>query len=719
MKTLLITNSIEISEKYICQQLQTAWDNEIIKDNRKKSKYFLKESDYFKIFDNQDKYNALDMNFIPEVIFIVPELNWSNDDVNEGYDIARELITKKYKTDFIQLVFLSVLERTTLKKISDVRNKSFVEAFPHVCLLDSNPGIQFSYYSDIHYKLIKHLAISDEGRLQRISHEMNSVKTNISKETREVGYNRKDLIAKLEELSLFQQWTGIKITDEIEKANNATANVQLASISKTTENIIDEIDLKLSSKDVSDEIKTRDKTKYKVFIIEDDKEYRKFFSETFSRFYTEVYPDKNDSFPVNRTTQKFTISEAEDIIKTIGESFNIFLLDLLYKDDDGNWLNFNGLDLYDLVKTVNPYAVRLIITSLPRGIVAKLAEVIKNDTEKPNIDQVYTKKYGFDYLKDTIIESIESINEECKAKEKSKSMWMPFPRAGIFDGQMIPTLLYELFYDRADEYHETVNRALNFYNFFLQEKTLKSNSNWNGELISPKQKDKIRSEEFLKKLPIILTYRLLALQFFSKKDNKIIIPVNSWKEILSNISNIAAENFTKDFNTKLGLHKVRTVSEKLTTHTTYQILVQNLFPHEIEFILSIKYSYEEYIADKSLNEEQASLFKEFIIKGGMILYESWSELLLDYNPYNGYENVIENEAIVKNIDSKILNYRNLIDYLRSLFTNFNKDPDGFKLIISDILTSQIQNVFTDDLICDLYDNLLNVLESNSSDSTER
>ncbi|OFY91351.1 MAG: hypothetical protein A2266_09245 [Bacteroidetes bacterium RIFOXYA12_FULL_40_10] len=716
----MITNSIESSKTYICQLLQTVWDTEIIKDNRKNKKDFLKESEYFKIIDSKEKYNALDMSFIPEIIFIVPELNWSNDDVNEGYDIARDLITKKYKSDFIQILFLSVLERATLKDVSDVRNKSFVEAFPHACLLDSKLGIQFSYYSEIHYKLIKHLAISDEGRLQKIGHEMNSVKANILRETREIGLNRTDLITNLEELSLFQQWTGIRITEEIEKAKNATANKQLVSVSKTTENIIDEISLNISSKGVINEMQARDKFKYKVFIFEDDKEYRKFFSETFSNFYTEVYPDKNDSFPVNTTTKDFTISEAEDIIKTTGKRFNIFLLDLLYKDDAGNWLNFNGLDLYRLVKSVNPYAVRLIITSLPRGIVAKLAEVITSDTEKPNIDQVYTKKYGFDYLKDTIIESIERINEECKVKEESKSMWMPFPIKGIFGGQMIPTLLFELFYHNSGEYHIMVNRALGFYDYFLREQSLKANTFWNGELISPRQKNKISSEEFLKRLPIILTYRLLALQFFSKTDNKIIIPISTWREILNNISNLRPDDFTKDFNTKLGMHVERNVSKKLTTQITYQIQAKNLFPHEIEFIRSIKFNYEDFFTNNSLNEEQSSLFKEFIIKGGMILYESWNELLLDYNPYKGYENLIENEAKVINIDNEILNYKNFIGFLRSIFANFNIDPDGFRLIISDIISSNVQEIFeSDDLIYDLYDDLLGVLKSNSSISKER
>lgn len=671
MNTLLITNSIEKSKKYICQQLQTSWDAEREKDNRKKEKDFLNESDNFKIIASKEKYDSFDVNFIPEVIFIVPELNWSNDDVNEGYDVARELITKKYKSDFIQLVFLSVLERTTLKEISDVRNKSFVEAFPHACLLDSNPGIQFSYYSDIHYKLIKHLAISDEGRLQRISHEMNSVKTNISKETREVGFNRKDLIAKLEELTLFQQWTGIKIADEIEKANNATANVQLASISKTTGNIIDEIDLRLSSKGVSEEIKTRDKTNYKVFIIEDDKEYRKFFSETFSRFYTEVYPDKNDRFPVNKTTKDFTISEAEDIIKTIGKSFNLFLLDLLYKDEAENWLNFNGLDLYRLVKSVNPYAVRRIITSLPRGIVAKLVEVITSDTEKPNIDQVYTKKYGFDYLKDTIIESIEKINEECRSKTKSKTVLSPFPKTGIYVWSGVPELMFSLLHDKKDQYSKHRNISDGIFNHYLKGTLDKSTIGWhNGELPKPAMKQKITDSYFLGKLSSIMTHRLIALNEALKNDD-FVVNYTDYLEVIENITNITQLD-KGYFQTKLGFNG--TEIKENENSVGFRILFSNLFPEEISFVTKTLASRDDII-DNSLLKDVNSNLNEFFIRilENLTTYESWDELKLDYDPYLSQKASIDNGNPVSIDELPYFTLKQLHDFLQALLDNYDKE----------------------------------------------
>ncbi len=717
MNTLLITNSIEKSRNYICQQLQTAWDTERINDNRKKTKEFLKESDYFKIIDSTEKYNAFDINFIPEIIFIVPELNWSNDDVNEGYDIARELITKKYKSDFIQIVFLSVLERATLKDMSDVRNKSFVEAFPHVCILDDKVNLQFKYYSEIHFKLIKHLAISDEGRLQRISHEMNSVKTNISRETRDVVYNRTELIAKLEELTLFQQWSGIKITDEIEKANNATVNFQLAYISKTTENIIDEIYLKLSPKGVSNKITTRDKTNYKVFIIEDDKEYRKFFSETFSRFYTEVYPDKNDSFPVNKTTKDFNISEAEDIIKTIGKSFNIFLLDLLYKDDAGNWLNFNGLDLYRLVKSVNPYAVRRIITSLPRGIVAKLAEVITSDTEKPNIDQVYTKKYGFDYLKDTVIESIEKINEECKAKEKSKSVWAPFPKEGLFKWEGISDDILELIKSEESEFKDNVKKAVELFKLYETGQLILTQQGWDQGKLPNTRKEGDYANKIRGKLRNILTHRLIVLnEALKNADCKIYY--YEYKEILDKICNLSPG--TNYFFTKLGFRVNRYDIEADKTTHWYKINLINLFPHEYDFVFNIQRKNNLIDENNLLRDNYPNLNNFFLnVLTDTSIYDVWEVLELDFNPYTQdiITKIETGEVIEVNEFSGDVKLKNARDFFQSLIKNYS---DKFISQIVDKVTTYILDrhvAFESEFEDTFTNNLINSLINKEIEST--
>jgi len=464
MKILFITNSIKQSRDYILQQIQQAWDFEVQNDNRKNKMQYLKESDFFKIIDSKNKFDNFDFKFIPDVIFILPELMWEQKDVNEGYDLIRGLISQKYKSDLIQIVFLSVLEKKEILKHLDTRNKNFVEAFPHVCLLDHQIQLKFDYYSEIHYKLIKHLAISDQGRLQKIGHELNSVKANIQKNTKDVELNKKDLQIKLEELMLFQQWTEIEIPALLKKLNEINSNEKLNSFTKNVEDTIDKIGMILPKLD--NNIFQKYNENYKIFVIDDEKQYRSHFYDVLSKYYKHVYPNKVDKYLAGQTLKDFSIYDIEQIIKKNCKDYQIFLIDLLYKDENG-WLNFNGLDLYILIKKINPHAVIRIITSLPRSIVAKLVEVIMNNTEKPNTDQVFTKKYGFDALKDLIIENIDKMNEECKKNEKSKSVWAPFPKEGVFKWGGVQNFIYQQLFEETNSFNEKVSKAKVLFDLYL------------------------------------------------------------------------------------------------------------------------------------------------------------------------------------------------------------------------------------------------------------
>lgn len=670
MNTLLITNPILESKNYICQQLQSAWNTLCSNDKRIKEINLLQESEYFKIIDNLEKLENIDKKFIPEAIYIVPELMWANDDVNEGYDVARELITKIYKSEFIQIVFLSVLDRATLKEIVDVRNKSLVEAFPHMCLLDNKVNLNFEYYSKIHYKLLKHLAVSNEGRLQKISHEMNSVKANILRKSRDAYSNRTDLIAKLEELSLFQQLTETSITQKISEIKEINDNDLLSNELNSVENIIDEISIKILRDIENVDTSIKYKSNYKVFIIEDEPDYRKFFYETFSKFYTEVYPNQKNEYPSNLKLQYFDLSNAEELIKHTGKDFNIFLLDLLYKNKDG-WLTFNGLDLYKRIREVNPYAVIRIITSLPRGIVAKLVEVILNDTEKPNTDQVFTKKYGFDFLKDSIIESIVKINEECRLRAKTKTVLSPFPKTGIFKWTGIPELMFSLLNDKKDHYfkHHTISQG--FYNQYLKGTLDKSTIGWkNGELPKPGMKSKITDSYFLGKFSSIMTHRLIVLNE-ALKNNDFVVHYSDYLEIIENITNITQLD-KGYFQTKLGFSG--TEIKENENSVGFKIALENLFPEEIIFITETLSAKDKEIKNsllREINSELNEFFKRVL--GELITYESWDELKLGYDPYQTQKKSIDEGSPISTNSLPDLTLKQLINFLQALIDNYDKE----------------------------------------------
>lgn len=712
MKTLLITNPNQKTKNYIQEVLRASWNCEMQKDKRKRDKDFLKESDYFRIIDSESKYRSLDSGFIPDLIVVVPELNWNNDDVNEGYDKAKDLALNTYKAQTLQFVFLSVLERSSLLKIVESRNKSLVEAFPHECLLNNSTCIQFEYYSNVHYWLIKHLAISLEGKLQKVSHEMDSLKENIKKNTQQVEVNKIDLISKLEELSLFQQWTEKKIVDKIFEIKNATSNADLVNASREIEIIIDEINLKLSLKDNKQEQISRIKSNYKVLVIEDDNNYRSFFIHLLSKFYNDVSPDANNKILRDKDAKVFSIINAKETIIAIGKKYNIFFLDLFYKDDSGGWLNFNGLDLYLLIKKVNPFAVIRLVTSLPRGIVAKLVSAILIDTYKPNSDEVYTKKYGYDALRDSIVESIEKLNEECSNKGKLKSAWAPFPKEGFFKGENINNLMHEMMFGQKKEFDLIAENALGLFNKYKDNQLTLNTSDWGtGSLPSPKMKNSCTDDYFKKRLPNILVHRLIALDE-ALKSSDYRINYGSYRSIMSNISKLSSPD-KGYFQTKLGFNGTEYSKEVDRNVHYFQIELINLFPYENQFLATKLKEMSNLLLDKQLkdiNSELDELFKKILKGEDATLYEIWEDLKLNFNPYKSQEiRLKEGDEIDELKLPDNLTLRNACDFFESLIKNYNQQfvPD----IVSYITTEILQNYtnFEEKFNVPLFSNVINRL----------
>ena len=659
-KIILITNHLESSKYFICRKIQQAWDQSVDSYNRKVKKIFTSENENFIIIDCKEKLESLDNKFIPDVVFIVPELMWVNDDVNEGYNVARELIINRYKSKFIQIAFLSVLDRAILVKIADTRNKIFIEAFPQVCLIDHNVKIKFEYYSEIHYKLIKHLAISDEGRLQKISHEIYSVKANIQRKTKDVEINKNDLLEKLDELMLFQQWTETVIADEFEKIKNINDSDNLTLSAKNVENIIDEISIKLTKHNENSNVIVRHKSNYKVFIVEDDKEYRHFFYNTFSKFFNKVHPNDKNKYLIDKNTKDFNINEADEIIKQIGKNYDIFLLDLLYKDNEGNWLNFNGLDLYQLLRKVNPFAVIRIITSLPRGIVAKVVEVIMSNTEKPNTDQVFTKKYGFDALKDCIIESIEKINYECAEKEYIRTQLFPIPRTGIFDKPGMRDLMISLLTNRLTEFDNRKEIALHLFNLYSTNQLNILTEKWNkGILGKGASFSKPTEKFFLEKIINIMVYRLISIDVALENDYYRIY----FDDFLDKISNFSSiEGINNEFFYSLGFQ----IGNESKNNEFFSLKLSNLLPHESLII----------------DQKRSERYKNLKVSSYKYLYQWTQNTILNYNYLGSIWkelNIKEFDWFKKNFDKNNITISQLQTFFAHLYANSMK-PLIYKVI---------------------------------------
>lgn len=629
------------------------------KDNKNP---FKSENETFKIITSKEQYNTFDFDvFIPDIIFVVPELLWENDLVNEGYAIARELITVTLKSKFFQLVFLSVMERSALANAVDTRNRSFVEAFPHFCLLDNKPKIKFKYYSVVHFNMIKQLAISDHGRLLKIGHEMNSVNTNILSDNVEIEHLKAQMQKELEELTLYQAWISneISIPGLIYKISRTNDKTELEKIGREISSVISIISLKLPKDSSEKSIELKQKEKYKIFIIEDEIAYRDYISNVLSSFYNNVFPNKDNKYLSDKGEENFDIGNALKIIVTNAKDYQIFLLDLLYKDKDGNWLNFNGLDLFKLIIDENRYAVIRIITSLPRGIVAKVVASIMENTSKPNTDQVFTKKYGYEYLKDSIIDSIDNINEECLKNAKLKNVWTSFPKDGVFKWPGVENLMVELLTTGIDDkkYSDIVEIVEVLFDSYIKGDLKTHSAKWNRGKIpntnanSRLSYDEIKIKTYIKeKLVSIMVHRLIVINE-ALKSNENVIKYPDFLQILTNITN---RNKLNDnyFYTSLGFHGSSNDKPVDVNDKSFKLDLINLFPHEYKFVKNVISEKKQQSGSKLSEVDMRVIKKVFAINS---VKDNWNHLQLDFRH-----------------DSSSLTLNDFISFLNSVEANSKK-----------------------------------------------
>jgi hypothetical protein len=689
MKAILFTNNIEQSNTFIIKQLQKEWNISLLNDRRRgnnykiRNEFFSLENKDFRIIDSKVKYTDLkeDKRFIPDAIFIVSELMWENHDINMGYNVARELITHIYKSQFIQFVFFSILQRNILASILDIQNKNFVQVFPHIWLLEHEPQIRFTYYSEVHYKLIKNLAMSSHGRLQLIGHEMSSISTNIKQKETSISQAKNMLLNVIAELTLFKAWTtGNEIQKTIDAIGGITNEKEIIFVTKKVEQLIEKLSFKVTNHESENFlVKSNNKSNYRVFVFEDQANYRNFFNKTLSHFYDNVYPDTNNLYKVGSNEFIFTIEQARRIIRKHGKEFNIYFLDLLFKDASGNWLNFNGLDLFQLIRQVNPYAVIRIITSLPRGIVSKMVEVILNDSEKPGTDQVFTKKYGFDALRDNILESIEKINKECDSKIRLSTIIKPFPKEGPFNWHGIPDLMDELMFKNSEEFNLIKSKAENIFQLYNEGQLNRNTSEWNaGELPSPKMKTKSKDLKiYIKsKLVNIMAHRLIAINEAIKNDNNKIYTVEYQEHVIGGITNV--ETVNKGYFNKLGFsYEGRKKNYRghnyIHENDFLTLRLESLFPHEKKFItekLKSKSNLDENILMRDFNLELHNWFKRLF--EDLVTYENWEELNLYFNPYSSQINRLEKGHAInsdKFPDITLKDCRNFLSALIDKYAN--------------------------------------------------
>ena len=420
MKTVVIINPV-----YKEGVVKLLTDAVVRMDDARKSETVLsrrnsKESpggdENFQVIETMEEYDTFnfmkffDQDFAQCQVFITPDLFWKEFEspVDEGYEIALDLLENKLKDKRFFLHFVSIYRQEQLLKLTTPIHSMMVESFPHHCLNDSHvsDGFSFHPYSEIHFELIKRIAISKSGIIDKLWHDVGHLDDG---NDFEVLKERAQRILKV--LTVFDQVApqAEALSDQLEEIDNMEEAGPL----------IDRLRALVNSVKAPEHEAVA--SGYNVLVIEDDPNDRKQLCEFFQKHFNHV--TCNDECDLK-------LSEAPKWMLKEAKSCQLVVLDLFYQDERHCWLPFSGLDLYELLldhREELPCAIR-VVTGLPRNEVSKVIENIIR--YKIPVEHLYSKADGIQHAIGWMEGRLMDIVKECDEIAKRKALLINGPKNG-------------------------------------------------------------------------------------------------------------------------------------------------------------------------------------------------------------------------------------------------------------------------------------------------
>lgn len=628
------------SSVFIKSLVSKAWTRYSVADGRRSSDYkdteqiceSLEKDRYcdMTIVDNYQKYIGLDFAEIIKInpqshqaadkifFFIIPELFWKTGNIDEGYEYALDIITNKLNkgNNILQLRFLSILPYKTLVDRSRPSLKRLVESFPYFDLLVDQARIcesSFIEYTSTHYQLIKKLAISDAGYINYLLHEIGNTITSPNPSVQNDN-------------NLLNSITGLKyLNNDIQDLCASYTFESRVDVFNNFKRILNDLLLNYYTDPTT---RSFSKFQHKVMIVEDDRIYRQFLKTELQKFFVTVdtiEQEQNEEFSDSLKENLFNVTEKYDIV----------FLDLMFKNENGNWADYSGLDLYKTIKARNHYCVTPIITSLPRAVVASLIQEV--DEKGIPYHLLLSKANGKDFFLLDLKDKLSDIVKTCRDNQKRRTMFQPIPKEGIF--KLAPGIMQVLINERIKEYETIVANSFRFFNLYKQSKLNVNTSDWDsGKLPAPHmlKPEKLNESYLSQKLTSILTHRLIVIDYaLNFSSDNIVIKSRYESYVMKDICNQSL--FDKAYLTsKLGF----SVSVSKQETPGYIIAFQDLFTHEYDYILKQELK-------KNSSENSVNLKEWFIdLFCNMEIYENWEALELDFYPYINTSD-IDNNGFIK------------------------------------------------------------------------
>ena len=379
----------------------------------------LDNNENLKVIDSRKEYVSFNFvqffnqDFAQSQVFITPELFWEDWDdydspVDEGYEIAYDLLNNKLEGKRFYLHFVSIYNQEQLLKMTTPFHSMMVESFPHHWLLDENvaDALSFRPYSETHFELIKNIAISKTGIVDKLLHDLGHLD------------DGNDLVVFKERASRLLRM--LAVFDQVAPDAEALAD-QLEEL----EDLEDSAPWVGQLRALVNSVKTPENKDvvygYNVLVIEDDPSDRRQLCEFFKKHFKTV---------ICNDEKNLKLSEAPKWLLNEAKSCHLVVLDLFYQDERHCWLPFSGLDLYKLLcnnQKELTCAVR-VVTGLPRNEVSKVVE--KTHPFKIPVEHLYSKADGIQHAIGWMEGRLMDIIKDCDEIARKKAEIAQGPKNG-------------------------------------------------------------------------------------------------------------------------------------------------------------------------------------------------------------------------------------------------------------------------------------------------
>lgn len=603
-----------------------------------------------------------------DFLFIDPELNWTSNGLDEAYVLLKNMITDIYREKTLQVKFISpYLSQDNI--INNIDNKyiEIAKSFPHICLLSGEDDhFLFQTYSPIHYKLIRNLEFTDKGVASNLEHKFrrsNHILINTLKDKSENTFDKakKLCIDAFHSLRSHEDILDIDIDDLMLKIQAATREDEIIGIFESAYVKVYDLWNKVGS-NTSVQVK---KHRYSVCVLEDDKTYLELISDTLNDIFSDIYPTKSQ---ISTYSLRKHYNELDELI----QSYNIFYVDLLFLEND-KWLPFNGLEVYNYIKTKNPYATVRIITNLPRDIIASLSENLYTDgimNFRIPMSHVFTKSRGDEQLRSSLKDRVDEVISEASSNEQLRrrnEANYPSTAAGILEMKGVKNTILELINCNEEVFNNILARAFGLLDLYKDDELFIDTQGWNkGQLPSPNtfREGNWDLDKLIKHLINIFTHRLFVL-YESETVLDIILDISAYEEKVS--EKVSFQNFdaTNYLSTRLGFGKDTIEDGRI------QIKRESLFPHELKMLDTG----QAYIAEHSLHLVSDTLNEWFLdvlksYEGSMAIY---TIMIAETSFVSPYFAGADDKEVLSNKDIKINNIT--VDYLLNFIKLLKKYID--------------------------------------------